>query len=135
MNKPSLSLLLVLTLSIGALSSIACSSNKAEDGAPKSGSSASPAVTPKEAVAQAALVIDVREPEEFAAGHLDKAENIPVGDIQSKVEEIKSKLGGDTSKPVAVYCAAGARAGKAKAMLEKAGFTHVTNAGGYKDLK
>lgn len=130
----SLSLSLVLALSLGALSSVACSSNKAEDGGPKSGSSAA-AETPKEAVAKAALVIDVREPEEFAAGHLDKAENIPVGDVQSKVEEIKSKLGGDTSKLVAVYCASGNRAGKTKSMLEKAGFTHVFNAGGYRNLK
>lgn len=134
MNKPLLSLLLPLVLSLSCLG-VACSSNKAEDGAPKSGGSAAAAETPKEAVAKAALVLDVRTPEEFAGGHLDRAENIPVDEVESKIEAIKAKLGGDTSKPVAVYCAAGGRAGKAKAMLEKAGFTHVTNAGGYKDLK
>ena len=81
------------------------------------------------------FVVDVRSREEFSAGHLDRAENIPVDEIGAKIDEITSKVGGDKSKPVAVYCASGRRAGVAKAALEKAGFTKVTNAGGYKDLK
>ncbi len=92
-------------------------------------------VSPKEAVAKAALVLDVRTPEEFAGGHLDKAENIPVDQVDTQIDAIAAKVGGDKSKPIAVYCAAGGRAAKAKTALEKAGFTNVTNAGGYKDLK
>lgn len=114
----------------------ACSAGEgAGSSAAPSGTAAAKAETPKEAVANAALVLDVRTPEEFAGGHLDRAENIPVDEVESKIDAIKAKVGGDTSKPIAVYCAAGGRAGKAKTMLEKAGFTHVTNAGGYKDLK
>ena len=87
------------------------------------------------AVASAALVIDVREPSEFEAGHLAGAENIPVGQVESRVEEIAKKLAGDKDKPIVVYCKSGARAGRAKAALEQAGFRNVTNAGGYDQLK
>ena len=99
-----------------------------------SGSAEAPRSAGKDAVAKAALVIDVRTPEEFASGHVGRAENIPVGEVEARVDEIAQKLGGEKSKPVAVYCAAGVRAGPAKAALEKAGFTNVTNAGGYEDL-
>jgi phage shock protein E len=87
------------------------------------------------AVASAALVIDVREPSEFAAGHLDGAENIPVGQVAGRVDEISQKLGGDKSRPVVVYCKSGSRSARAKAALEQAGFQNVTNAGGYDELK
>ncbi len=101
----------------------------------KPSQNASASVSPKEAVAKASLVLDVRTPEEFAGGHLDKAENIPVDQVDAQLDAIAAKVGGDKSKPIAVYCAAGGRAAKAKTALEKAGFTNVTNAGGYKDLK
>jgi phage shock protein E len=87
------------------------------------------------AVASAALVIDVREPSEFAAGHLEAAENIPVGQVEGRVDEIASKLNGDKSKHIVVYCKSGGRSARAKDALEKAGFQNVTNAGGYDQLK
>ena len=84
----------------------------------------------KEKIKQGALVIDVRTPDEFAAGHYDNATNIPVSDIAGRVAEI-----GGTNRAIVVYCAAGVRAAKAKAILQKAGFSDVTNAGGLSDLK
>src|SRR5680860_225366 len=73
-------------------------------------------------------MIDVREPDEYAAGHADGAINVPLGDI----------LNGDFSKidmnmPVQVYCNTGYRAGQAKTALEKAGYKNVTNLGGLSD--
>jgi phage shock protein E len=107
----------------------ACSSSE------RSGSPTSVAVQdPKEAVRQAALVLDVRTSEEFAEGHLDRAKNIPVDEIEAHLDAIGSDVGGDKTKPIAVYCAAGGRAARAKQMLDKAGYTHVTNAGGYAAL-
>ncbi|MFO0551836.1 MAG: rhodanese-like domain-containing protein [Polyangiaceae bacterium] len=121
----------VLVLGSAAVGALGCSG--------KSGSSSATSsegqMSGKEAVAKAALVIDVRTPEEFGTGHLDKAENIPVDDVQAKVEDIAQKVGGDKSKPIAVYCASGGRASRAKEILQKAGFTNVTNAGGYSSLK
>jgi phage shock protein E len=94
-----------------------------------------PAASPKQAIAEAALVLDVRTADEFASGHLPEAVNIPVDEVEARVEEIAAKVGGDRTKPIAIYCASGNRAGKAESMLEKAGFTKVTNAGGYASLK
>ena len=100
-----------------------------------SGPSNAPAVSAVSAVASAALVIDVREPSEYAAGHLDGAENIPVGDVGARIDEIAQKVGGDKSRPIVVDCKSGGRAARAKATLEQAGFQSVTNAGGYDQLK
>ncbi len=86
-------------------------------------------------MARAVLVLDVRSPEEFATGHLARAENVPVDEVAARLDEVAAKLGGDKSKPVAVYCAKGGRAAKAKTALEQAGFTNVTNAGGYEALR
>ncbi len=77
-----------------------------------------------------AQVIDVRTPEEFAAGHLPMARNIDYEDILSHLNELDS----DKSKTIVVYCASGRRAGKAKKALESVGYTRVVNAGGYDEL-
>lgn len=118
-------------LSVTALS--ACSGEATQSSADRADQGQ--AISPKDAVGSAALILDVRTSEEFSTGHLDRAENVPVDEIGARIDEITSKVGGDKSRPVAVYCASGRRAGVAKAALEKAGFTKVTNAGGYEDLK
>lgn len=130
------SLLFIVAAASWAL--VGCSSERqrAGDAAVSSGSSPAPgAADPKAAVASAVLLLDVRTADEFAAGHLPKAENIPVDRIEASIDQIKSKVSGDLAAPIVVYCASGGRAGRAKTALEKAGFTHVTNAGGYADLK
>lgn len=76
-----------------------------------------------------ALVVDVRTPAEFAAGHHPRAVNIPVTEVESRLSEF-----GDKAKPVVVYCGSGVRSGRAKQALEAAGYARVTNAGGFRDL-
>lgn len=76
-----------------------------------------------------AKVVDVRTPGEFASGHHPRAVNIPIDEVQTRLSEF-----GDKSKPVVVYCASGNRSGRAKQILESAGYSHVTNAGGFRDL-
>jgi phage shock protein E len=106
---------------------------------PSTGSSAeaeaSARVSPRDAVAQADLVVDVRSPSEYASGHLDKAINIPVDELDGRLAELDAALGGDRSKKIAVYCASGRRSDSARALLQQAGFSAVTNAGGYGALK
>ncbi|MFZ6687311.1 rhodanese-like domain-containing protein [Undibacterium sp. SXout11W] len=67
------------------------------------------------------LVLDVRNAEEFAAGHLPNAKNIPLADLSSRIKEIeKSK-----NTVVITVCAQGVRSANAAALLSKAGFAQV----------
>jgi len=78
-----------------------------------------------EVLTSGAKVIDVRSKAEYAAGHYAGAVNIPVDILESKVKTLGPKDG-----PLVVYCASGARSAQAAALLARAGFTAVTNAGG-----
>jgi len=74
-------------------------------------------------------IIDVRTPEEFAAGHLDGAVNI---DWQGATffDEIAQF---DPSGAYIVYCKSGNRAGQALDALTDMGYTNLRNAGGVDD--
>ena len=74
--------------------------------------------------------IDVRSAEEFNAGHLQDAVNIPHDKI---VEGIKA-IGSDKDAPINLYCRSGRRAEATLTELKNAGYTNVTNHGGYEDL-
>ena len=74
--------------------------------------------------------IDVRSAEEFNAGHLQDAVNIPHDKI---IEGVKA-LGSDKDAPLNLYCRSGRRAEAALTELKNAGYTNVTNHGGYEDL-
>ncbi len=84
-----------------------------------------------DAVANGAILVDVRSPKEYASGHMPNAVNIPHTDI---VEGI-AKLEVDPNTPIVLYCRSGNRSGQATASLSKAGFTNLTNAGGLESLK
>ena len=74
--------------------------------------------------------IDVRSAEEFNAGHLQDAVNIPHDKI---IEGVKA-LGSDKDAPINLYCRSGRRAEAALTELKNAGYTNVINHGGYEDL-
>jgi rhodanese-related sulfurtransferase len=67
------------------------------------------------------LVLDIREGDEFAQGHLPRARHIPLSQLSKRVEEI----GKFKDKPVIVTCKTGARAGAATRTLRQAGFSQV----------
>lgn len=74
-----------------------------------------------------AVLLDVREAEEFARGHVAQAKNIPFAGLAGRFGE----LGTNKSKPVIVVCERGSRSGKAAAQLRAQGFAEVyTLAGG-----
>lgn len=125
-------------LMLAALLTFAACSSKSSDAPSDRPATAAPVTDPATAqrlLRDGALVIDVRSPEEFEDGHVDRAVNVPVQDVGSRLAEIDRLVSGDRSRPVVVYCGAGTRAAKAKATLEAAGFTTVVNGGGYKDLR
>ncbi|MHA6248779.1 rhodanese-like domain-containing protein [Pontibacter sp. CAU 1760] len=77
------------------------------------------------------MLVDVRTPEEFAAGHLDGAIN---SDFRGGAfaEEIKDW---NKNKVYYLYCASGNRSGKASELMKEAGFKHIYNIGGFPALK
>ncbi len=77
------------------------------------------------------VLVDVRTPEEFQAGHLKKARN---SDFRGG-KFAQEFAGWDKDKTYYLYCASGNRSGQALKLMQEAGFTNVYNIGGYKDLK
>ena len=73
-----------------------------------------------------ALVLDVRDSAEFAAGHLPEAKNIALGELDNRIGELDKFK----AKSVVVVCQSGARASSAAAKLLKAGFTDVVSLDG-----
>lgn len=74
-----------------------------------------------------AMVIDVRDPGEFGAGHIIGAKNLPLSRIDAAGSEIAAKK---RDKPVIVYCDNGNRSTKAAASLRNQGFSRVVNLSG-----
>lgn len=68
-----------------------------------------------------ALILDVRDANEFAAGHLPRARHIPMRELSGRLGEI----GKFKDKPVIVTCKGGTRAGAACRFLKKSGFSNV----------
>jgi len=82
-------------------------------------------------LAEGALIIDVRSPEEFRGGHVPYAVNIPLGDLNQKVPVlVKGK-----SRVLLVHCLSGGRSGIAKHQLKRMGYTNVFNLGSLRRAK
>jgi len=78
----------------------------------------------KQLVDSGALLVDVRTPEEYGAGHIEGAVNIPLGELGARLKEL-----GDPKQPVVVYCRSGNRSGQAARQLKAEGFTKVSDLG------
>jgi rhodanese-related sulfurtransferase len=74
-------------------------------------------------------VLDVREDNEWAAGHAPGALHIPLGDLPARVDEL-AKLPDD--RPIYVVCRSGGRSSRATAWLNASGYDAVNVAGGMK---
>jgi rhodanese-related sulfurtransferase len=73
-----------------------------------------------------ALLLDVREPDEYAQGHAPGSTLIPLGQLEQRLSEITSYK----NKPVAVICRSGRRSAQAAKLLDQAGFSTVSNVEG-----
>lgn len=69
------------------------------------------------------LILDVRTPNEFKAGHLDQALLIPVQQLTSRLD----KIAAHKDRPILVYCATGNRSTVASKILIDNGFKRVVN--------
>ncbi|MBK7355360.1 rhodanese-like domain-containing protein [Propionivibrio sp.] len=68
-----------------------------------------------------AQIIDLREPDEYVAGHLPESRNIPAG----RLEQRASELDKFKESPLLLICQSGSRSSTASQQLEKLGFTKV----------
>ena len=78
-------------------------------------------------VKNGAIIVDVRNKDEFQRGHLSQAHNLPLNDIETLMME-KFK---DREKPILLHCQSGFRSARAKGRLERLGYKHVYNLGSY----
>ncbi|MBC8402650.1 MAG: rhodanese-like domain-containing protein [Candidatus Marinimicrobia bacterium] len=81
--------------------------------------------------AESRLIIDVRTDEEFDSGHLQEAINISYQIIGENIADLTSSK----NQKIILYCRSGRRAEIAKTTLLDLGYTNVTNAGGYEEIK
>jgi len=68
-------------------------------------------------------IIDVREPWENAEGRIEGSQNIPLGSLPEKLDDLEELK----NEEVIVHCKGGGRSASAKAFLAQQGFTNVRN--------
>jgi len=73
-------------------------------------------------------IVDVRTPSEFIGGNVAGSINIPLQEIQQRLEELKS-----LPQPIILCCASGNRSGQATAFLKSCGLT-CENGGSWMDV-
>ena len=78
----------------------------------------------RKALLDGAVALDVREPDEFAAGHVAAATSIPLGQLEARVEELPR------DRPIVAYCGHGERSASALSILERLGFEKLLNMDG-----
>ncbi len=76
-------------------------------------------------LADDAVMIDVREQDEWDAGHAPGAIHIPLGDLPARLSELP-----DTDTTIPIVCRSGARSGRAVAWLVQQGFDTANVGGG-----
>lgn len=74
------------------------------------------------------LLLDVRTDEEFVTGHIPNAINIPVQELEERLNELKDK-----NEKILIYCKSGRRSVIACEILEEYGYTNLYNMGGVVD--
>lgn len=77
-----------------------------------------------------AFILDVRTPQEYAAGHIPNSTLVPHTDIRARAAELPA----DKATPIFVYCRSGNRSTAASETLAELGYTNIVNMrGGFPD--
>ena len=82
-------------------------------------------VTTVDHLADDAVIVDVREPNEWAAGHAPNAIHIPLGELPSRLDELP-----DTDDTIGIVCRSGGRSSRAVAWLTQQAFDVANVEGG-----
>ena len=87
-------------------------------------------ITPADAIrlldAGRAVAVDVREPDEFAVGHIPGAKLLPLGSVLARAPEVLP----EKDAPWLIYCRTGRRSADAVQKLESLGYTNLYDLGG-----
>jgi rhodanese-related sulfurtransferase len=75
------------------------------------------------------FMVDVRTPQEFSAGHIPDAVNIPIDELRTRLHEFPHE------REIAVYCQVGQRGYLATRIMRQAGISAANIGGGYKTYK
>ena len=113
--QPSLRSAVLLASALLALAS--CAEQAPEAGAPVAPAELAALLSPSDAP----LLLDVRTPEEFAAGHVPGATLVPVQELEARLGELAAYQ----QRGVVTYCERGPRAAKAAELLRANGFANV----------
>lgn len=79
---------------------------------------------------ESATIVDVREPGEFAAGHIEGSLNLPLSKVMSQFDRYEA-LG----RPLILVCRSGNRSGMVTQLLRAKGFRDVYNGGAWDDVQ
>ncbi len=80
-------------------------------------------------IPQNAYLVDVRTPREFGTGSVPGAVNVPLNEVNARIDEFRDK------KNIIFFCKTGTRSGQAKIILDHNGFKNVVNGGSVKKVK
>jgi|SRR5690606_16377812 len=75
------------------------------------------------------IILDVRTPAEFFAGHVEGAINIPLEELATNLHRLPNR-----HQPIITCCTSGMKSATAKVILESHGYTRVCNGGSFKNL-
>jgi phage shock protein E len=125
-------LLAALAALLVAISLAACGGSTPTAAPGQSAAPGQPAALPAEVdvttaanlVKDGAFLLDVREPDEWVAGHVDGATLIPLGQLATRVDEVPR------DRQVVVMCRSGNRSAQGRDILLQAGFPSVTSMAG-----
>lgn len=80
-------------------------------------------------VKNGALLVDVRTPQEYNAGSVPGAVNIPLDKIEKEIGKLKNNKNG-----IVVFCKSGGRSSQAANILKQHGISNVVNGGGWQNV-
>jgi phage shock protein E len=114
---------------VGAALLAGCGTSSQQDGATAARGGAQEQVTASPAgtvAVEGPVYLDVRTPEEYAAGHVAGTLHIPLDQLERRWEELAQYR----DQPMVVYCRTGRRSAAAIDILRAQGFTRLENGGG-----
>lgn len=89
-----------------------------------------PSINYRQLVREGAIILDVRTPAEYSAGHIQDAINIPVEKLRENMHNLINKQG-----IIIACCTNGAKSWYAKNLLDSTGYQHVIDAGSWTKLQ